>query len=173
MGLYQFNEEVFFAKDKIVEISRRDMEFLKEKAAKNIRKRARICLHKNVQDELHEMLIAHMEDAYIRPHRHLGKSESLYVIEGSADAVMFDEKGGISEVIRLGDYDSGKKFYYRISTPAYHTLIIGSKYFIFHEVTGGPFNRADTVFAGWSPEENDFGAAAKFTKKLAERIRSL
>lgn len=170
MRLHRLNEEVFFAKNEIVKADKKDIKFLKKKAARNSRRRSRICLHKDTEDRLHEMLIVHTKDAYIRPHKHFKKSESLYVIEGSADAVIFDDNGEITETIHLGDYNSGKTFYYRISKPLYHTLLIKTKTFIFHEVTNGPFNRVYTTFAEWSPAEDDTKGAACFMKKLARDI---
>jgi len=166
MRFNKFNEEVFFADDKIVKVGHGDMEFLKQKAKNNERKRVRLCLHKGVEDKLHEMLIIHMKDTYVRPHRHLNKSESLYVIEGEAYAVMFDEAGKIIDIIRMGDYKSGHKFYYKISTPVYHTLLITTDFFVFHETTNGPFNKSETVFAAWAPEENDNENVAKFMGRL-------
>ena len=45
------------------------------------------------------MFIALSDETYIRPHKHLNKSESLHVLEGSADVVFFDEKGKITKII--------------------------------------------------------------------------
>ena len=171
MRLNKFNEEVFFADDEIVKLGYQDIDFLKEKAQNNERKRVRLCAHKEVKDTLHEMLIIHMKDTYVRPHKHLHKSESLYVIEGEASAVMFDEAGHIVEVIRIGDYRSGHRFYYRISAPVYHTLLISTEFFVFHETTNGPFNKTDTVFAPWAPEENDSGNVIGYARKIAAEVR--
>jgi cupin fold WbuC family metalloprotein len=102
----------------------------------------------------------------VRPHKHLGKPESFHVIEGIVDVIIFDECGDIREVIQMGNYGSDRVFYYRISTPIYHTLLIRSDILVFHETTTGPFNRVDTVFAPWSPEEIDSSGCALFTEKL-------
>lgn len=165
-----FNEEVLFVNETLVKISRGDLESLKGKAVKNTRRRIRLCMHKGLSDKLHEMFIIHARNAYVRPHKHLNKCESLYVINGLADAVLFDAKGKITDLIRLGDYSSGNRFYYRISKPVYHCLIIRSKFFIFHEVTKGPFKRSDTIFAPWAPDENDRIAVKKFMKNLVNCI---
>ena len=167
MRFNKFNEEVFFAGEEIAKVSRRDIEFLKQKAENNKRKRARLCLHKSVKDQLHEMMIIHMKDTYVRPHKHLNRGESLYVIEGEAYAVMFDETGSMTDVIRMGDCRSKERFYYKIPGSIYHSLLITTDFFVFHETTSGPFDRSDTVFAAWAPEGNDSGNVAKFMKKLA------
>ena len=101
------------------------------------------------------MLIVLTKDDYIRPHKYLYKTESFHVIEGSAVVIFFDEEGGIQEVIHVGDTSSGKQFYFRNDDARFHTQIITSDFLVFHEVTNGPFNRDDTIFAPWAPEEND------------------
>jgi len=118
------SEEVVFSSDAITRLDRCDIEGLKSTAEQNERKRVRLCTHANVEDHLHEMFIVHTKDTYIRPHKHLNKSESLHVIEGAVDLVTFDEVGNIVGITRLGDYLSGRNFYHRIAEPRYHTLVI-------------------------------------------------
>ena len=172
MHAKQINEEVFIAEDPIVTVGYQDIEFLKEKSKYNRRKRIRLCAHRDVEDKVHEMFIVHTKETYVRPHKHLNKSESFHINEGSVDVVVFDDDGNIMEVIQMGDYSSGRKFYYRISAPYYHTLYITSEFLVFHETTKGPFRRDDTIFAPWSPEEGDIAAVEKFMKQLAQAVES-
>ena len=153
MKVKKFNEEVFFSDIEIVELNLEDIETLKQKALKNKRKRVRVCSHYSIEDKLHEMFIVHTKDTYVRPHKHLGKSESMYVIEGTAEVVIYNDTGDVTEVIKVGDYKSGHTFYYRLSTPLYHNLIIKSDFFVFHEVTNGPFESDGIVFAPWAQEK--------------------
>lgn len=166
----EISEEVLVAEDRIVKLDYSDIALLKEKAKRNQRKRIRICAHKDINDKLHEMIIVPSKDTYIRPHKHLNKSESQYIIEGSAQVVIFDEIGKITDIIQLGDYSSGNKFYYRISDPCYHTLHITSDFLVIHETTSGPFRREDNVLAPWAPDENDRESAKEFMKNLAQDI---
>mgnify|MGYP001468463522 CR=1 FL=1 len=55
-------------------------------------------------------------------------------------------------IYQLSDSSSKGCFYYRVDEPTYHTFIIKSDYFIFHETTQGPFKRADTIYAPWYVE---------------------
>ena len=55
----------------------------------------RLCAHPAVDDRLHEMVIAMARETYVRPHKHVNKSESVHVIEGLADAVLFDDAGNV------------------------------------------------------------------------------
>lgn len=166
----QINSEVYVAEEPIVQVDRAQMESLKSQAANNPRHRVRLCAHKDSQDRLHEMLIVLTRDVYIRPHKHVNKTESFHVIEGTAIVIFFDNNGGIEEVIYIGDFASGKQFYFRNDDSRYHTQIITSDCLVFHETTNGPFNRADTIFASWSPEESDAAAAKAFVEKLKHDV---
>src|SRR3989338_8531886 len=112
MLLKEFNKEVLYTDQDLTRVSKADIALLKQKALANDRKRIRLCSHKNVNDPLHEMLIIHTKDTYVRPHKHLNKSESLHVIEGMVDIVLLDEEGEVAEVIAMGYYASGLRFYY-------------------------------------------------------------
>src|SRR6266511_3954425 len=165
------NQEVLVAGDPVVKLSRADIQVLKDWALRNPRQRIRICAHKDTKDRLHEMLIVHTRNTYVRPHKNLNKSESFHVIEGAVDVVIFDEQGSVTELIRMGDYASGRRFYYRIEQPAYHTLLITSDVLVFHETTNGPFRREETIFAPWAPEEQDEAARAGFLARLQEEVK--
>jgi len=170
MPINTLNAEVLVSDEPFLQVSRADMQRLVSGAATNARKRMRLCAHAQVTDPLHEMLIAMAREIYVRPHKHRNKSESVHVIEGSADLIIFDDAGGISQVVRLGDYTSGLRFYYRMSGPDYHMLLIRSEMLVVHEVTNGPFNRADTIFAPWAPDEADRAGQAAFIDKLQQSI---
>lgn len=169
LALKKINDEVFLAEDDIVRLDRRYVDFVKEKAITNQRGRARICAHKSPDDNLHEMIIAIREDSYIRPHRHHNKIESFHLIEGSADIVILDEICTIKEVIRLS---AQHNFYYRLSTPQYHTLILHSPVLVIHEITNGPFIAETSDFASYSPTENQLDEVAHFIQSIREKINA-
>lgn len=99
MNLKETNKGVFFSKDSIMNVGHEDIEYLKNIASNNKRKQSRLCAHLNEEDLLHEMIIIHTNSTYVRPHKHLKRSESFYILEGTADVVIFDEGGGVSQVI--------------------------------------------------------------------------
>jgi len=160
------NPEVVVSDEPIVQVSQEYMETLKERAQQNPRRRIRLCAHPSVNDLLHEMLIVHEKGTYVRPHKHFNKTESVHIIDGLVDVVVFDNDGNIADVMQMGDYKSGRIFYYRMQYPYFHTLLIHSEILLFHEATNGPFNRADMVFAPWAPEENDSVGCALFIENL-------
>ena len=85
--------EVRYATDAIVLVDGGDVADLKRAAEENARRRVRLCAHHSRDDRLHEMLIVHTHDTYVRPHKHLGKSESFHIIEGDVDVVAGGEVG--------------------------------------------------------------------------------
>lgn len=173
MEFKEINEEVLYTTGGIVVLEQNDMNFLKEKAAGIQRKRIRFCAHNDTEDSPQEMFIVHTSDTYVRPHKHLDKAESLYILEGRADLIFFDDEARITDVYELGDYHSGKRFYCRIPEPYYHSLLIYSDFIIFHEVTKGPFVRTNSVFAPWSPADGDFLAVREFLIDIRARLHEL
>src|SRR3989338_8179133 len=139
MRLIKQSVDVLVAADKHIRLERHDLESLKEKVSATPKKRIRINIHASQKDSIHEMFIVNRKDTYIRPHKHLQKKESYHVIEGRAINVLFDDKGTIRKVIPLGDFSSGFDFYYKLNEPQFHCLVIQSEYFVFVEVTNGPF----------------------------------
>jgi cupin fold WbuC family metalloprotein len=162
--------EVRYATDAILVVDAGDVTALKGAAEDNSRRRIRLCAHHSIDDRLHEMLIVHTNHTYVRPHKHVGKSESFHIVEGDVDVVVFDDGGGVTEVIRMGAFASGRPFYYRIAEPLFHTLLIRSDVLVFHETTSGPFRRADTVFAPWAPEDGDTAAVRRYLAGLEARL---
>lgn len=165
------NPEVLYSESAITVTDRSDIDLFKKLSSRNQRKRIRLCAHVEPNDLLHEMLIVHERGAYVRPHKHPGKTESTHIIEGLVDVVVFDDEGRIESVIRMGDYASGKTFYYRMAIPVFHALIIRSDVLVFHETTNGPFDRRDTIFAPWAPEDSDVNFASDFLADLDDRVR--
>jgi cupin fold WbuC family metalloprotein len=173
MQYRKLNSEVLISSDKYSLLDRDFIGTLKKMTDKSTRKRIRICIHKNDREIVQEMFIVHMKDAYVRPHKHLQKSESLQIIEGVADIIFFNDKGDVTKVIHMGDYVSGKTFYYKIDKPIYHSMIIKSKYLVFHEVTKGPFQRSESVFAPWAPADTEIDKVSKYTQFLKNDIKIL
>lgn len=165
------NPEVLYSEVTITTTDRSDINLFKQLSSQNPRQRIRLCAHGSPDDRLHEMLIVHERSAYVRPHKHPGKTESAHIIEGLVDVVVFDDDGRIESVISMGNYESGMKFYYRMAIPVFHTLIIRSDFLVFHETTDGPFERKDTVFAPWAPDDGDMNFVIKYMADLDDKVR--
>ncbi len=156
------SDEVFYTTAAVVTAGPVDLDFLKARAAANPRQRARLCAHPAPGDRQHEMLIVHHRDVYVRPHRHLNKSESLLLIEGFATALYFNDTGSVEKTLSLGAAGSGRCFYYRMPAGVFHSLVIESEWLVFHETTAGPFDRTTSAFAPWAPDGNDPAEGRRF-----------
>lgn len=165
----KITDEVFYTESNLLSLKSSNLTFISEGALASSLSRCRLCAHISEKDTLQEMFIALKRGAYIQPHRHHLKSESIHVISGEADLVIFDDNGEIEDVIKLGDYSSEKSFFFRIGDPIFHSLIIRSNVFLFHETTTGPFRKADTEYADWSPREQE-PESQDYLLKLEEEI---
>jgi len=154
MNFYKESKQVYYAKGDVVRINKEHIELLKEKMRKDNLERIRVCIHEDRDSPVHEMFIVLKKGNYVRPHRHLNKSESFYLVEGRAIAFFFDKKGNILEKMELGEFNAGKQHGYRINSAIYHSVVPVSSYLVFHEVTSGPFCKNFTEYAPWAPEEN-------------------
>jgi cupin fold WbuC family metalloprotein len=107
---------------------------------------------------------------YVRANLHMGKDESLHILEGEADFIFFDNHGNIIDVIELGDKHSGKNFFIRVPQGVFHTIIMKSDYLIIHEATPGPFDSSETLWASWSPLDSDLPAVVLYRNDLNRKL---
>lgn len=168
IGFRKENDEVLYPTDGVF-LDCNDLVELKRLASLNPRQRVRFCAHRSPDDRLHEMFIVHTRDCYVRPHRHLGKAESISILEGEVDLVLFNADGTVLRVLAMGSPQSGRTFFHRLSEPVFHTLLIRSEYLVFHEITEGPFVRTQTEFPVWAPQDNT-GEAATFIANLNRQL---
>jgi cupin fold WbuC family metalloprotein len=170
MEIRTVNPEVYQAEGPVVWATRENIEFLKARALENPRGRARLCAHPNSEDSLHEMLVALRRDTVIRPHLHPNNVESVHMIEGLMTVVHFNEDGSLAESVAMGDLQSGRAIYYRMTRPLYHAWLPETEVVVCQEVTRGPFNRANTVQATWAPSEGPDGKLKEYLNALRSRV---
>jgi len=139
---------------------------LLDAAKENSIGRARICAHQSPDSKIQEMLIAFMRDSYVRPHRHLNKSESFHVHAGDLSVIFFDEEGRETERVPLSADNPEKAFFFRSERNDWHTVLVESKYALVHEITSGPYDDVAKDFAPWAPEEGDQIAIEQFLQTL-------
>lgn len=171
MKLRTESSEVYFMDEAVADIRRQDIEMLKAQAQKNQRQRARICVHQNVEEAIHEMLLAVKKGAYLPPHRHLNKAESYHIVEGRARLLLFGSSGRLENVIPMGEAGSGRAFYCRVPKNRYHSFHVLSDFFVLHETTNGPFDRSATRQAPWAPKEGDAKGVLHFRRRLLKKMK--
>lgn len=157
---------IYFKGQSIITIFGQQLAELKQLAVQAPLRRARFCLHQQENDGVHEMVIAFCKDSYVRPHRHSNKSESFHVIEGELMVVFFDDDGKITRKLTLGDRNSAHPFLYRLADDQWHMVIPLTEYVVIHETTKGPFIKAESAFAPWSPQDGDSKAIDALLKRV-------
>ncbi len=156
---------VFYCQDAIACLSEAELELIKSDALVAPFRRSRLCMHKSADDAVQEMIIAICQDSYIVPHRHLGKSESFHVIEGQAAIFIFDDLGGIRQIISLG-HACRDGFFYRLSASLYHTVLSVGDLLVIHETSAGPFREDQTSFAPFAPDPKNGKESAAYLAML-------
>lgn len=171
MKMRQETAEVFYVEDHNPFLEKKDFEQLIDFAFKSNRKRARYCTHKNKESQLQDMFEVFTNQTYMRPLKQVNKTYSFHIIQGCVDVYLFSDTGEVTDMISLGDFRSGKNFYFRPPENTYRSFITRTNFVIYHEATTGPFRKEDTVFAPWAPAEGDSKGIADFLLKLKEEIK--
>lgn len=172
MNLEFTSREVAYSREGILAVTAEQVALLRRLAAESPLGRARLCAHHSPGDPVHEMLIVVEKRSYLRPHRHVGKSESFHMVQGAMDVVVFTESGEVSRVIPLSAYGGEGAFYYRLSESLFHTLVLRSEWVLFQETTNGPFDPAASLRAPWAPPEDAPAAdIAEFRERLERAVR--
>jgi len=167
------NSPAIYLQGPIVEVTGDQIRALRKTAQESPAKRARYCLHRDNLDPVQEMIIAFESDSYVPPHRHLDRSESFHMMEGSVDVVFFDDAGKVSRRVRLSaDLPKTSRFY-RLNSAMWHTVILVSAHAVLHETTAGPFNSTQSELPPWAPSAADPAGIAAFLERVLREVESL
>lgn len=149
MRLVRVSEEAYFVAEGPVILS--DLAGLKAEVLLTRRKRIRICTHASIMDRHHEFFIVMAKDGneHVKPNKHLNKDETVTVLEGSADAVFYNDTGDVLNIVPMAPYGSGMAFHIRIPSDTWHNIIPTADILVMHEATPGPYIREHTKWADW------------------------
>lgn len=81
-------------------------EKLKEEAKRTSKLRANYCLHESQEDNIQKMINVILPDSEVPIHRHLYSDETLVVLRGRIEIVMYDENGIEKERNELSHQDN-------------------------------------------------------------------
>lgn len=139
---------------------------LAARAAASPRRRAHLNLHADAADRVQRFFVSVDRDSYIRPHRHLARSELALVVRGAFEVITFDEGGGIADRLVAGA-DAGT-LGFEMPRATWHMLIAREDGSTFLEVKEGPYDPATASEAApWSPAEGDPAA-----RVFLDRVRA-
>ncbi|WP_281267877.1 WbuC family cupin fold metalloprotein [Helicobacter valdiviensis] len=156
----------FNKKKKFSLIGKKHIEFL----CKMVRKRrqsCRICLHNDSEDTLHNMIIAHPKNIYIRPHKNPYNAKAYHIIKGAMRIIGIEDNGN-----KIFDLVINKKHkVLRLEPNVYLLLIPKTNIVVFQEIALGPFRREgenSQVYAPFSPEDTNQIAVKHFITKYTK-----
>ena len=123
----------------VQKISQKLFDEVTARAAESGRRRMNHNFHSGPGDNPHRFLNILLRGTYVRPHRHIDppKDETFLVLEGRAEALIFDDTGRITERHLLGG-DSDRIWGVDISAGVWHTLIAITDRAVCFEVKPGP-----------------------------------
>ncbi len=160
-------DEVTFNTAPVAVVDGAVLEALKSRALSSASGTARVCLHRSLDDAVHEMLIAHRRGVYVRPHRHDAEAESFLVLDGRMRVVFFDDAGGETRRLTLGPPGGGGSFLCRVEAGRWHTMLPLTGVVVFLETTQGPFRHAaHNTFPDWAPAPDDEPGVRRYMERL-------
>ena len=161
------SREVLYCKNNFITLNKNNLKKLLFLAKKNKKKIIRLCTHNSRKDKVHQMFIVHPKNYFVVPHMHI-QGESMSILKGIVDVVIFNKKGKISKIIEMGEPSSNKVFYYKLPKKIIHTFIIKSNVLVFYEVTEGPFKKQNMAYPKWAP--NNKQEVKKFQKQIKSEV---
>jgi len=133
-------------------LSEEEVSLYFEKANNSIRHREPKILHQK-GDYLNRVFNFILSDSYMHPHMHPSeeKIEKMYLIEGSFALTLFDDFGGLTDVIIL---EEGQCEEVQVPAFTWHTYIMLSDRVIIYETMEGFYNpNTWKNLAPWAPDE--------------------
>ena len=138
------NNIIFPGKD-YLEIDSPMYSRVKTLAEESPNKRARICIHKNHDSLIQEMLIAVCKGSVIPLHRQNTPLEKSYVVmEGEMDVCFYDDAGDLSKRVKMGSVGSGRVISLRFPADQWTEIEVLNDSVVYYEYIQGPYRPDNT-----------------------------
>ena len=138
--------------------STENFDFLSVDANNSKRLRQNKNIHASHSDKCQCLLNAICIGSYIAPHRHHNskKIEILLAVRGLFAAVLFDERGAISDIVFFGtEKFNSVRAGLKLAPETWHTILAMESNSVIFEVKEGPFDPHEAKeFASWAPPES-------------------
>ena len=138
LKLKKKNEKVYYAKNRFYQFSINDIYELKRISSKT-EKLIRICLHKNDNQKIQEMIIMHKQPQSVGPLKQKKETISYHVLNGELDIQLSEKK--IKKKFKIKKNES-----LRIPCNIFRKIKSTKKDTIFLEITSGPFKDTQTIW---------------------------
>ena len=154
------SKEVYAPDGQVTKLSKAVLAKLRDQALAAPAKKSRILLHGDPENDLHEMVITHTRDTYIRPHINETSAKSFLVVDGKIVVCYFDQRGNVTDRFLLQEVCGGGDFFLRFERPVFHTIVVLSDTVTFIETIRGPHR--ETKYAPFAPAPEDEKAGDYF-----------
>tara|TARA_Y100000589_G_scaffold293159_1_gene297796 strand:- start:270 stop:1295 length:1026 start_codon:yes stop_codon:yes gene_type:complete len=135
------------------------------------RRRHRYCFHQDPSVQLHDIIIQYDSSTYIPPNKHIGKPETVCILQGTIDFYLFNDCGSVIYRTRLSAELDDHPFILRIPPNTWHGLhVVSDIPCIMKETITGPYKREALEWGEFAPseEENSKDSSGfKFYKDLS------
>ncbi|MDR1907484.1 MAG: WbuC family cupin fold metalloprotein [Holosporales bacterium] len=149
MPFEKIKDEVYAATGLHPVMTKKDIEYIQDKAEASLLKKCRILMHGFPPDSiLHVMLVVLKNSSYTPPHMHK-EPEYNYILEGRLGVFHFNQVGDLKDSIVLGPKESEFPCLIRLDPGYFHLEISLTPSVTFLEMQVGPHTQ--TQFATWAP----------------------
>lgn len=123
---------------------------LRENIVDSKERQGRICCHQHDSSMMQEMFLSFDQGTTFPIMKHLDKSESLLVLDGSLVYRIYDDFGEIIGQVSMHGFQmkncsASDPFYIWINRDTFHSPLVNSTALLAKETTSGPFKPSDTV----------------------------
>ena len=174
MKIVELTPETSYIQDPIApKMPRSAVESLLSKYKDSSRRRHRYCFHQNPTVDLHDIIICYDSQSYIPPNKHVGKVESLLVLDGEIEFYLFNDNGQVYDYRKLSSSDAACPFYLRVPSNTWHGLrALGTKPCIIKETIAGPYDTSSLQWATFAPSEtHDNEAGHSWYDEISEQCK--
>lgn len=159
----------YFCQERPIKITRKLLGDMKSISNNNDNMNLRICLHKNSESKLHDMVILERSGTYSPPHKHLDKEDSLLIIEGRLGVVVYNDDGTVYDCCIL---EPNQTLMYKVGIMMYHAVIAMTDTVIYHETKPGPFiYETDSIYPSWGPNINDSESMQEYKDSILTLLK--
>ncbi|MEZ5652737.1 MAG: WbuC family cupin fold metalloprotein [Burkholderiaceae bacterium] len=132
-------------------------------AAASPRRREHLLLHGSHDEAVQRIVMTMNPGTYLRPHRHLARMETLIVLAGELDLLIFDDAGCLTRRLSMAAAGAvgGASSIVEMPARTWHSVVVSSgQPCTLFEIKPGPHRDADTEMADWAPAEGEAGVSA-------------
>ena len=111
-----------------------------------------MCFHQNIDVALHDIIIEYDQNTYIPPNKHIGKSETLCILQGEIEIYFFTDNGECFKVIKLSAENINIPFLVRVPPNTWHGInVVSDLPCIIKETISGPYDHNSLQWATFAP----------------------